>query len=137
MSRPTETRRLICSYLFLLLSKMIKNSEADTPMRDASAPMVTLPFQYLADFRCRFFVVDGIWIPLAESMVIDRFKPVWNCLFDGFGNHAPGRGRSSMMTPSWDWFYPGRSWAVNLQPFTKSKEQLDSETREYLSNMLN
>ena len=68
----------------------------------------------LADFRCRFLAVDDIWIPLAESMVIERFKPVWNCLLEGFGNHAPGRGRSSMMTPSWDWFHPGRAWAANL-----------------------
>ena len=90
----------------------------------------------LADFRFRFLAVDDIWIPLAESMVIERFKPVWNCLLEGFGNHAPGRGRSSMMTPSWDWFHPGRAWAANLQPFTKSKEQLDAEIREYLSNML-
>ena len=56
----------------------------------------------LADFRCRFLAVDDIWIPLAESMVTERFKPVWNCLLEGFGNHAPGCGRSSMMTPSWD-----------------------------------
>lgn len=90
----------------------------------------------LADFRCRFLAVDDIWIPLAESMVIERFKPVWNCLLEGFGNHAPGRGRSSMMTPSWDWFHPGRAWAENLQPFPKSKEQLDAEIREYLTNAL-
>lgn len=65
-------------------------------------------------------------------MVIERFKPVWNCLLEDFGNHAPGRGRNSMMTPSWDWFHPGRAWAANLQPFTKPKEQLDAEIREYL-----
>lgn len=41
-----------------------------------------------------------------------------------------------MMTPSWDWFHPGRAWAVNLQPFTKSKEQLDTEIREFLANSL-
>lgn len=51
-------------------------------------------------------------------------------------NHAPGRSRSSMMTPFWDWFHPGRAWAANLQPFTKSKEQLDAEIREYLRNAL-
>ena len=90
----------------------------------------------LSDFRCRFLAVDDIWIPLAESMLIERFKPVWNCLLEGFGNHAPGRGRKDMMTPSWDWYHPGRSWANDLMPYTKSKEQLDKEIREYLKNAL-
>ena len=39
------------------------------------------------DFVCRFLVVDDIWIPLAESMMIERFKPLWNRCIDGFGNH--------------------------------------------------
>jgi len=90
----------------------------------------------LADFHCRFLAVDDIWIPLAESMVIERFKPVWNCLLESFRNHAPGRGRSRMMMPSWNWFHPGRTWATNLQPFTKSKEQLGAEIQEYLRNSL-
>ena len=90
----------------------------------------------LSDFRCRFLAVDDIWIPLAESMVIERFKPVWNCLLEGFGNHAPGKGRSSMMTPSWDCFHPGRAWAEKLLPFTKTSEQLDTEIRLYLEDAL-
>ena len=90
----------------------------------------------LSDFRCRFLAVDDIWIPLAESMLIERFKPLWNCLLEGFGNHAPGRGRKDMMTPSWDWYHPGRGWANDLMPYTKSKEQLDKEIREYLKNAL-
>ena len=90
----------------------------------------------LSDFRCRFLAVDDIWIPLAESMVIERFRPVWNCLLEGFGNHAPGKGRSSMMTPSWDCFHPGRAWAESLLPFTKTAEQLDSEIRTYLADAL-
>lgn len=90
----------------------------------------------LKDFRCRFLAVDDIWIPLAESMLIERFKPVWNCLLEGFGNHAPGKGRNAMMTPSWDWYHPGRSWAANLSPYTKSKEQLDKDISEYLKNAL-
>jgi hypothetical protein len=45
----------------------------------------------IADFYCRFLVVDDIWIPLAESMLIERFKPVWNRALEGFGNHDPGK----------------------------------------------
>ena len=29
------------------------------------------------DFVCRFLVVDDIWIPLAESLLIERFKPLY------------------------------------------------------------
>ena len=47
----------------------------------------------LEDFRCRFLSVDDIWIPLTESLLIERFKPVWNRILDGFGNHDPGKGR--------------------------------------------
>ncbi len=90
----------------------------------------------LSDFRCRFLAVDDIWIPLAESMVIERFKPVWNCLLEGFGNHAPGKGRKDMMTPSWDWFHPGRNWANSLLPNPKDRELIDTEIRAYLSNAL-
>ena len=63
------------------------------------------------DFYCRILVVDDIWIPLAESMLIDRFKPVWNRVLDGFGNHDPGRGRYQGMMPQWDCLHPGRAWA--------------------------
>ena len=30
----------------------------------------------LEDFRCRFLSVDDIWIPLTESLLIERFNPV-------------------------------------------------------------
>ena len=48
---------------------------------------------HLQEFHCRFLVVDDIWIPLGESLLIGRFSPVWNAIIDGFGNHDPGSGR--------------------------------------------
>lgn len=47
----------------------------------------------IADFWCRHLVVDDIWIPLGESLLIQRFQPIWNSVVDGFGNHDPGAGR--------------------------------------------
>jgi hypothetical protein len=32
----------------------------------------------LSDFRCRYLVVDDIWIPLGESLLISMFVPLWN-----------------------------------------------------------
>jgi len=47
----------------------------------------------LDDFYYRFLLVDDIWIPLGESLLIERTKPLWNIVIDGFGNHDPGSGR--------------------------------------------
>lgn len=88
------------------------------------------------DFKCRFLVVDDIWIPLAESLMIERFAPVWNQVLDGFGNHDPGRGRYSGKKPFWDCVHPGREWANRLQPCTYSKEELESRVQNFLKQNL-
>ena len=62
------------------------------------------------DFRCRYLIVDDIWIPLAESMLIEMFSPIWNKLIDGFGNHDPGEGRYNQQRSQWDTLHPGRKW---------------------------
>lgn len=65
----------------------------------------------LTDFVCRFLVVEDIWIPLGESLLVNRFKPLWNVVVDGFGNHDPGKGRYEQKRSAWDILHPGRSWA--------------------------
>lgn len=69
----------------------------------------------IKDFYCRFLVVDDIWIPLGESLLIAKFTPVWNSLVDGFGNHDPGKGRYEGLCPRWDVLHPGRDWAVKCK----------------------
>ncbi len=68
------------------------------------------------DFYCRYLAVDDIWIPLAESMLIEMFQPLWNRVVDGYGNHDPGRGRHGQQRSAWDVLHPGRVWADRLQP---------------------
>ena len=70
----------------------------------------------LSDFSCRYLVVDEIWIPLGESLIIERFSPIWNTRIDGFGNHDPGRGRRNQARSHWDVLHPGRPWATKLEP---------------------
>jgi len=70
----------------------------------------------IEDFTYRSLVVDDIWISLGETLVIQRFQPLWNQVVDGFGNHDPGAGRHGGMRPLWDELHPGRSWAVKCQP---------------------
>ncbi|MEI6985156.1 MAG: Eco29kI family restriction endonuclease [Rhodospirillaceae bacterium] len=65
----------------------------------------------IADFHCRFLVVEDIWIPLGESLLITKFSPVWNIIVEGFGNHNPGSGRHRGKRPRWDVVHPGRAWA--------------------------
>lgn len=67
------------------------------------------------DFFCRYLVVDDIWIPLAESLLIEMFQPLWNIEIDGFGNHDPGAGRYNQQKSPWDVLHPGREWAYKLK----------------------
>ena len=68
----------------------------------------------LSDFTCRWLVVDEVFIPLGEAMLISHYKPVWNLVVDGFGNHPPGGGRGKGRKPIWDVIHPGRRWAEKL-----------------------
>jgi hypothetical protein len=87
----------------------------------------------LEDFRCRFLVVDDIWIPLAESMLIEKFRPVWNMLLDGFGNHDPGSGRHNQQRSLWDTLHPGREWAERLQDNQKPLSQIRADVARFLN----
>lgn len=89
----------------------------------------------LEEFKCRALVVDDIWIPLGESLLIAKFAPVWNKVIDGFGNHDPGKGRYEGMRPRWDVLHPGRAWAKRCKPRTESKVQIEREVKAYLASM--
>lgn len=84
------------------------------------------------DFVCRYLAVDDIWIPLAESMLIERFKPLWNRCIEGFGNHDPGKGRYQQQKSPWDCIHEGREWATRLKPNPMSKEKLIEKIKKYL-----
>jgi len=88
----------------------------------------------IAEFYCRYLIVDDIWIPLGESLLIAKFDPLWNKLIDGFGNHDPGRGRHAGLRPRWDVLHPGRPWADRCQSREETAEQIISEARDYLRN---
>lgn len=68
----------------------------------------------LGDFHCRCLVVDDIWIPLGENMLIEIFQPIWNIVIDGFGNKDPGNRRATQYRSPWDVLHPGRLFAEKL-----------------------
>lgn len=80
------------------------------------------------DFLCRYLVVEPLWIVMAEQFLITRFKPLWNLVLDGFGNHDPGSGRHRGEISWWDAMHPGRHWAQRLRQ-TRTRE--DAVRRVY------
>jgi hypothetical protein len=87
------------------------------------------------DFYCRFLIVDDIWIPLGESLLILKFAPVWNAMIDGFGNHDPGAGRYNGLRPKWDVLHPGRSWADRCAARSETPEQISREVQDYFRSI--
>jgi len=88
----------------------------------------------LGDFVCRFLVVQDLWIPLAEQLLIAHFSPLWNRLIDGFGNHDPGAGRYNGLRPRWDVLHPGRAWAERCRPRAETADDIAREVEQYLGN---
>jgi len=86
----------------------------------------------LRDFSCRFLVVQDLWIPLAEQLLISHFAPIWNRLIDGFGNNDPGAGRYNGMRPRWDVLHPGREWADKCAPRPESSADIRREVEHHL-----
>lgn len=88
----------------------------------------------LDDFKCRYLVVDDIWIPLGESLLISTFTPLWNQKLDGFGNHDPGKGRYNQQCSLWDIVHPGRPWAARLQPHIRVLNDIPGEITEFFED---
>ena len=89
----------------------------------------------LEDFHCRYLIVDDIWIPLGESLLIARFSPLWNQFLDGFGNHQPGKGRHQGMRPRWDMVHPGRKWAERHPPRLESVQEILQDVSNHLASI--
>lgn len=85
----------------------------------------------IEDFWCRYLVVDDIWIPLGENLLIQWFKPVWNSVVDGFGNHDPGKGRYKGARPNWDTIHPGREWAERCAESKFTRSEILLMVKEY------
>lgn len=87
----------------------------------------------IADFRFRCLVVDDIWIPLGENILIEAFKPVWNMVVDGFGINDPGSGRYNQARSQWDVLHPGRGYADKLKPGKNSAEEISALISDFMA----
>jgi Eco29kI restriction endonuclease len=86
----------------------------------------------LSDFRCRYLIVDDIWIPPGESLLIAMFVPLWNHHLDGFGSNDLDSGRYNQRRSAWDEIHPGRPWAAKLRPAARSQAEILQRIVEFL-----
>ncbi|MFZ1640936.1 MAG: Eco29kI family restriction endonuclease [Candidatus Contendobacter sp.] len=89
----------------------------------------------IGDFHYRCLVVDDIWIPLGENMLIETFWPVWNIVIDGFGNKDPGNRRATQYRSSWDVLHPGRFFAKKLADGIATPESVIRKLGKYFAGL--
>lgn len=85
----------------------------------------------IKDFWCRYLILDDVWIPLGESLLIESFRPLWNIVVEGFGNHDPGEGRTKGRLSSWDVLHPGRFDPERFAPPKYTQEQILGRISDY------
>ena len=88
----------------------------------------------LKDFFCRYLVVEDIWIPPGETLLIEKFQPIWNSKISGYGNHDPGGGRHGQKKSPWDTIHPGRPWADKLKGVELSADIIEEGTARFIED---
>lgn len=89
------------------------------------------------DFFCRYLIMDWVFVPLGESLLIDFFAPVWNKILDGFGNNPPGAGRQKQSVSRWDTCHPGEGWANQLTGDQRhQRDELTDRVRNTIGSAL-
>lgn len=93
----------------------------------------------LEHFRCKYVVLDQIWVSMGEQILIRTFKPLWNTVVEGFGIHHTGGPRARQQRSQWDTLHPGRQWVerLDLPPNKKSEDAIRRMVSEYLDRLCN
>lgn len=90
----------------------------------------------LEDFWCRFMILGGVESDLigsVEAALIRKYRPLWNTVIDGFGNHDPGAGRYNQAKSEWDVLHPGRLWAERLTGESPNLERIIARIKQFLA----
>lgn len=91
-----------------------------------------------AEFKCRFMILNDVESDLVvpvEASLIRQFRPLWNMIVDGFGNHDPGSGRYNQAKSEWDILHPGRIWAERLSGSDQNLSDIVRNVRSYLAGL--
>ena len=102
-------------------------------LRDHSESIRDAENLELKDFSCRYLVVDDLWIPLAENLLIRRAPPLWNYVVTGFGSHAVGGKRETGALSAWDTIHPGRPDSKKLPPGNLTAERIRERVKEFFA----
>lgn len=89
----------------------------------------------IKDFKCRFMILKGeesSMITIVEAALIRKYRPLWNTVVDGFGNHDPGSGRYDQAKSEWDVLHPGRNWAEKLRGKSPDLEEIKAKIKKTL-----
>jgi hypothetical protein len=89
----------------------------------------------IKDFKCRFMILKGdesSMITIVEAALIRKYKPLWNTVVDGFGNHDPGSGRYDQAKSEWDVLHPGRAWVEKQKGQPPDLEKVKAKIKEVL-----
>ncbi len=92
----------------------------------------------VSHFKCRFMILTGIESDLVvpiEAELIRHYKPLWNKVVDGFGNHDPGKGRYNQAPSEWDILHPGRTWVMRLSGIAPDLQRIILKVRLHLSEL--
>jgi hypothetical protein len=87
----------------------------------------------VADFQCRHLAVDDIWIGLGETLLIQKYAPLWNQVVEGFGNHDPGAGRHKGKRPLWHELHAGSGWAKKCSQAKLNREEILEKVAAYMA----
>jgi hypothetical protein len=90
------------------------------------------------EFQCRFMILNDVESDLVvpvEASLIRQYRPLWNMVVDGFGNHDPGKGRYNQAKSEWDILHHGRLWADRLTGAAPDMEEIISKVKTYLRNL--
>lgn len=89
----------------------------------------------IEDFWCRFMILGGVesdLIGAVEAALIRKYRPLWNTIVDGFGNHDPGAGRYNQARSEWDVLHPGRIWTERLTGTSPNLENIIAKIKQFL-----
>lgn len=81
----------------------------------------------ISDFSYRLLVLDEIWIPIGESMLMASCSPLWNLAINGFAVGKPTRQYESVMASRWDVLHPGRAWATKCRLRVETVDEIAGE----------
>lgn len=117
-----------------LFNRLREHARSITQVEEYAAS-IGQPNIRLADFLCRYLVVDDIWVALGEAVLIGHYQPLWNGFVSGFGIHGPGGGRGDQARSLWDTLHPGRPFAAKRPPNPRTATDIAAEVIERLSQV--